>query len=288
MDQHVRLGRLYRSHYGDFLPPRLHPQYFSLTTSPVDRCVRSAECFFLGLYPSTSTNEVLYFETASEMTSDMQLEGDRCPEIAQAKADFNNGPVPRGFVEQNYATLKPALDAVGLPGSVGAFGRLCGWAIAFNCSTTSTGPPWLTDAAMDVCQRFEALTQFVQFRDASSRGLFSSYIMRHVLHDAAVHIGTEKKMGFFSTHDTSLSAILASLGYTDSHVPLYASHIAIEYWEDAEGDIWVRHVFNGVPVGIDLFDGDNLVRYDQFLDVMRQFWDHCPNVGTWESASQQL
>jgi acid phosphatase len=223
--------------------------------------------------------------TASESSSDIMMETARCPEIAAAKQQFNAGPTVKAFVNDNYATVAAAFRALNLSKSQSSYSTLCGWAIAFNCSDNAQAPVWLTDDVMAVCQRAQALWQYDTYANATSRGLYSSYIMRHILWDADVHIGasSEKKFAFFSAHDTTVAPILVALGFTDVHVPLYASHIAIEYWRDSSGEILVRFLFNGEPIRLDLFAGRTVVRFDEFRRMMEPLWNHCTNIGNWET-----
>jgi hypothetical protein len=284
MDQHFRLGSLYRSHYLDqlhFLPRLLNPSFVSLSTSPVDRCVRSAICFLLGLYPPQDANEVLAIETATESTSDLMVSGVTCPELGQARTAFGNSPQAAQFAAEMYPRVQAALDALGLDGSWASLSALSQWAIAFNCSQNAPTPGWLTDDVMQVCQRAQAFDQFDTFANAS-RGFYGSYVMRHIIRDADRQLGSAngKKIALVGTHDTSLSAVLSTLGYSDVHIPLYASHIAIEYWKTQTG-IVIRFVFNGSPVVIDLFN-QSVVPFDDFRTVIQPFLTSCPEVDSWE------
>jgi acid phosphatase len=286
MDMHVALGRLYRSHYRDtlgFLPADLHPRYFTFNTSPVDRCIRSAESFLLGLYPPADPNEVVAFETATEGTSDLMVQGDNCPEISAANSAFQKGPIATQFVHDNYPIMKEAFDALNLTESYSSFSTFCGWAIAFNCSEHSVAPPWLTEPVMNVSQRMQALSQFDTYASAP-RGLHGSYLLRHVLRDADRQIGNAngKKMALFSAHDTSLAACLVALGFRDVRIPFYASHVDFEYWRTEEGVLSLRVVYNGTPVVLDPFNA-TVVPFDDFRTFVQPFLAQCPNVESWEA-----
>jgi acid phosphatase len=282
MDQHIRLGQVYRDHYVSLLPPRLDPSFLSIASSPVDRVLRSAEAFLLGLYPPQNPNELLIIETATEATSDLRIAGSVCPALAAARDEFGNSEAAANFAAENYPVMKEALDALGFDGSWASLSTFSQWVIAFNCSQTAKTPPWLTDEVMAVSQRAQAFDQYDTYANAS-RGFYASYLLRHLLRDADAQLGNSngKKFALFGSHDTSLSAVLEALGFSDVHIPLYASHLAFEYWRDQDGGIWIRVVFNGDPVEIDLFGAD-FVRFDEFSTVMRPFLTACPEVNNWE------
>jgi acid phosphatase len=283
MTQHLDLGRAYRQNYFSFLPELLHPDHFTFVTSPVDRCIRSAEAFLLGLYPSESPNEVLYLQTGTETTSDLMVQGTACPEIDAANQAFQNGAIVQQFMNDTWPIMKPAFDILGLSKNYSSYAQFASWAVAFNCSETAEGPPWLTDEVMNVSQRMSALTQYGTFANAT-RGLYASYLLRHILRDADTQLGsaTGKKMAIFSAHDTSLAAALVALGFTEDHIPFYASHLAFEYWRSDDGLIKIRVVFNGKPVLIDPFM-EEVVPFDDFRTVVQPFLAHCPDVESWEA-----
>jgi hypothetical protein len=117
----------------------------------------------------------------------------------------------------------------------------------------------------------------------ASRGLYASYLMWHVLRDADAQLGSanRKKMALFSTHDTSLAAVLALLRFKEAHIPLYPAHIAIEYWKNPAGTLFVRFVFNGRSVEIDLFE-QSVIPFDEFSTFVRPLLTGCPDVDSWE------
>lgn len=179
--------------------------------------------------------------------------------------------------------MKAAFDVFGLDKSYASFSTFCGWAIAFNFRQTAVGPEWLTDEVMNVSQRMQALSQFTTYSNAP-RGLYASYLLRHILKDADTQLGNAngKKMAIFSAHDTSVAACLAAFGFTDRKIPFYASHLAFEYWRNETGKINLRIVYNGTPVVIDLMNAA-VVAFDDFRTVFQPFLAQCPNVESWEA-----
>lgn len=72
----------------------------------------------------------------------------------------------------------------------------------------------------------------------------------------------------YSAHDTTLSALLASLGMTDEARiwPPYASNLIFEVWRRWDGVILVRTLYNG-----DITGGDALCELQAFVDKIKQF-----------------
>ena len=63
--------------------------------------------------------------------------------------------------------------------------------------------------------------------------------------DAAVRDPHKKtKLMVWSGHDSTLVPMLCALGIEDDGWPPYASHLEIEFAKDADGDIFVRAIYN--------------------------------------------
>lgn len=281
-NQHVKLGNMYRDYLVNelhFLPSKLDPRLVKLVSSSVDRSFRSAESFLMGFYPPTDVNEVLDMETGSATTSSMIISGGNCKDVEQAINKFHESDEYKAILDKYYPTLKESLDALQLDKSYHGFDSLCGWVIAFVCNDTIRTPSFITDEVIDVCNKVQAVHQYNTFASAKSPGLVISYTMRHMLKLADDFLvgKSPKKFALLSAHDTTLAALLTLLGYKDEIIPPYASHIAMEIWEDVDREKYVRFVFNGKPVQIASLNND-VIKYDDFRTYVQPLIDYCYEI----------
>jgi acid phosphatase len=282
MLQHVDLGKTLRAYLVDklkFLPENFDPDVFTLESSPVDRCLRSAESFMFGPYPPASPNEVIPMVVGSSKYSDLCTPG-HCKEMNEISSAFSHSEEVKEFAKKYVPTCKSALKAMGFSQDFEGLERLSSWACAFNCSHWSETPEWLTDEVVEIAYKTAGFNQIGRFSHQNHVGLFGSYVMRHILGDADQQIGGEsrKKFAVFSAHDGGVSALLVFLGvrWNDNMTgPLYTSSIRFEYWRDDVNDIWVRFLYNGTPLKLRLFEEKTLVRFDEFRAVMNPHLNHC-------------
>jgi len=57
---------------------------------------------------------------------------------------------------------------------------------------------------------------------------------------SVVYVESRPKMYLYSCHDSTLTAILLSLGCCDDEWPPYAADVAFELYEDGAGKHWVK------------------------------------------------
>ena len=283
MQQHIDLGETMRRYLVtnmDFLPEKLDPAYVRLFSSPVDRCVRSLESFFGGLYQPENVNEVVTMETGSQALSDIVIRDTFCEEMNAASKAWEESDTVKNMVNNVwYPVLKEGMDILGLTKGYTNCQKACGWAVAFNCSDAPK-PEWLTDDFMNMCRQVVMQEQYGRFSNPDvPRGLFGSYALRKMLKVADDDIANAKPrrrlMSIFSAHDTTVAAVNVALGLKEDEIPPYTANLLAEYWKDVDNQIWIRWVYNGEPVKLDLFKDETLVRLDNFRFVMDPILDHC-------------
>ena len=282
MEQHLDLGRTMRQYLVDemkFLPEKLDPAYVRLYSSPVDRCVRSLESFFGGLYPPQNVNEVLDIEIGSDALSDVVIRMSYCEALNDATKLWEASETVKDLVERVYPVLKEGMDILGLKKSYSDCESACGWAVAFNCSDAPK-PTWLTNEFMEACNEVTMQDQYGRFGNPDiPRGLFGSYTLRKMLRVADEDIANAKPrrklMSIFSAHDTTVAAVNVAMGKKEDEIPPYSANLLAEYWKDGDNQLWIRWVYNGEPIKQDLFGGETLVRLDNYRFVMDPLIDYC-------------
>jgi hypothetical protein len=204
-----------------------------------------------------------------------------CSEASKISQAFSHSQELKDFVAE-YLTgeMKTALSALHLRHDWGGMNDLCGWAIPYNCSDWSESPPWLTKEVMDICEKTLAFAFLGHFSYGGHVGVFGASVMRHILADADKQIANTfgHKYAVFSSHDTTVGALLVFLGVRwteDAMMPRFTSSVSYEYWRDAENVIWCRFLYNGTPLELRLFENRTVVRLDEFRGVMNPHLNHC-------------
>ena len=113
----------------------------------------------------------------------------------------------------------------------------------------------------------------------TSRSVAASAIWRNIFYDIDSFIGkttTVGKFKLYSAHDTTIAALLVSLGIYNEELPPFRSHFAIEIWKK-DGKLYLRNVFNGEPVPIDFMNNESFVNYSQLKTIManRGYLSYC-------------
>ena len=108
------------------------------------------------------------------------------------------------------------------------------------------------------------------------RGVAASPIFRD-LFNKLDEKGSSKRFFLFSAHDSTLMAILSTLGYTDDRMPTFRSHLAFEIWETPEnsGKKFVRVVLNGDVINIGGKEEITLIEYNLFKQKLANVINYC-------------
>ena len=282
MEQHKRNGINYRKYLIDdlhFLPETMDPKLFRFYSSPVERCMKSAESFLAGLYPPFSDNEVLSVETGSPTLSPLMINPNQCPELKALEAEFFNSKEYKSYMESMWAVVEEAARYLNLTKSYSNIHTICQWAIAFNCTDKSRHPSFFSEEMVLRCQEQQAYNQFGFFGQSGKIGIASAAPMRQLIQNADEAIGNGSGVRFVlhSAHDTTVAAILTLLGNVYDQIPPYSSHLAMEIWEDDWKLLYVRFVFNGLPLIPSGFNS-SLVRFDDFRSYYSPIINHCNEI----------
>lgn len=261
----LRLGRRLRSLYVDrlgFLPPTIGPgdadRLFYLRTTPIPRALESLQQAFSGMYPETLQPGVLAPVTivSREPADETLFPNDgNCRRFAELSQAFAQRAAVRwnDSDELAYVSAKigrwlpresPRVAVDGKP-------RLSGIMDTVN-ATLAHGPDTRLPAAFydDRARRhittvalqewFDGFHESLEYRTLGIGGLLGDLVARMVQHaettGTAGTTGTTGttnnssmfRFGLSGCHDTTLAAILASLGHKMDSWPPFTSHIALE------------------------------------------------------------
>ena len=282
MEQHKLNGIAYRKYLIEdlkFLPEEMDPTYFKFYSSPIERCIRSAESFLVGFYPPKSNNEVLSIETGSTTIYPLMINPNFCKELKDQDIKLKNSTEYKNFLNLILPSLIDTLQFLNLDNSPDNIHKVCQWAIAYNCSNTFQGPSFFTNEMVSNCRKQQAYMQYGLYSFEGKRGIASAAPMRQLIFNADESIGSSNSIKFIlhSAHDTTVASLVSLLGYQYEFIPPYSSHLAMELWEDNLKNIYIRWVFNGkplIPLGFD----SEIVRYDFFRFNLMPLIDHCYEI----------
>ncbi|BFZ63297.1 hypothetical protein YB2330_004419 [Saitoella coloradoensis] len=258
----MRLRRLYVDALG-FLPEKLEKEaQIYLRSTPMQRTLESLHQVFTGLYPPTArgpgfeatfttrnfTEENLYpNEGACKRLNDLSRQ------FAELAAEKWN-PILAGYTSERVRKFLP--DGVAVDGHP----RVSGLLDTVN-SSLGNGiklPAELTDErvhgeleAAAVTEWFAGYLQNEQYRRLGAGRLLGDLKDRMVTATKEEKKGgVEQKVCLYSAHDTTLGAVLASLGCFDGRWPPYTSSIAFELFSKAPSEAsshgWLTRFFGGV------------------------------------------
>lgn len=236
------LGSQFRRMYVDthgFMPAKMDPSQLKLRSTDVERTIRSAYHFLSGLYPDSQ--ETVDLEIVERQMDNSFPNKQFCPYFGKALKDlrkeanysqyYNKYLVP---MEEKYSKLwKYPVDLTVVDDALRA--RFCH---GFDM------PPLMDkeDAhqIMHGVSHLENMLQSSMFVHQLSVGSFFGDWIRNL------ELEPRPKLVLYSNHDSTLRAILSAFQVFDDVWPAYASHLAIELWEDmSSGKHFVTFQYNG-------------------------------------------
>ncbi|EFX03212.1 histidine acid phosphatase [Grosmannia clavigera kw1407] len=254
-----RLRRLYVEQLG-FLPPAIGPgdadRLFYLRSTPIPRALESLQQAFSGLYPETTRPQagrdvkpitIIAREPADETLFPNDGNCRRFAELsrafAQRAADRWNDSAELALVTRKIGRwLPPSNPRVAVDGRP----RLSGIMDTVNATLahgpdTRLPPEFYDDqvrhniTAVALQEWFDGFHESLEYRTLGIGGLMGDLVARMVRHAEIKNVAASAsapdnmfRFGLSGCHDTTLAAILASLGHRMDAWPPFTSHLALE------------------------------------------------------------
>jgi len=278
MEQHLELGQFYRKFLVDeihFLPPYLDQSNIRIRASKVERCIRSAVSFLNGLYPPASPGERIQIITGTSGSEFLYPSSGGCDDLRNTWNQFVSSTEFQNRMNSSKELYAEIYQKLKLTPDLTNWMFLGDWMTSYLC-TNQTLP--LVDPLPDniIQQSLKDIAYFSYGFFNTQRAVAASPIWRHIFRDIDDFLAMKPGSGKFqlySAHDTTIIALLVSLGYVDEKLPPFRSHFAIELWRDTKSVLYIRFVFNGQPVGIDFMNNQTLVEYSVLKGKMAQRGD---------------
>jgi acid phosphatase len=235
MRQHEALGKFYRDRYvGSLLPQQFDPTFVALRSSVADRCVRSLISFINGMYPPAFPEEIVDIRTGAEGSLEpLDPAPWGCHDLARDYAAFRNSTEFLSRMERARGVQRPLYDYLALPWDGENWQYLGDWLYSFWCSNQSI-PPVVTDDMFRIAMNDTAFAGSGFDRQYVDDSVGSVWRLLLAAIDARLTGNSQVRFTLFSSHDTTLWAILVALGYFNEHPP-YRSQLLVELYDDKGG-----------------------------------------------------
>lgn len=293
--QHRRLGAILRTIYVDklgFLPDTLdlvsNKSLLQVRSTDVRRVIESVENNLLALYPrdkrvrahggEPAAIPITIFPKEIE-TLVYQDRSGYCPALTRAVADMKASPqwlanMPNQTVAKLQRVVK-GMEHWELWQMFDAMrGRQC-HAKSLPCNARGEcmtlddlAPLWAWgDWSFDY--------QYRVFAKHTMRSLGIGPLFSQLLesYDALYANGFQTKWSHFSAHDTSLGPILGALDVEIPWIPL-ASNLLWETWGDANGNSYMRVIFNGRVLSLPFCSRGSLCTWAEFRSHLATYVPH--------------
>ena len=266
MEQHQELGEFYRKWLVDevkFLKPWLDKSQVSIRSSKVERCQRSAVSFMNGFYPPATPGEKLEFVTGSDYREPFSPGTSTCKDMENLWNTFVETEEFQKRMEESKKLYADIYKNISLEPDTTNWMFIGDWMSSYLCTGQDVPMVQLTEEL--ITRGLEDIAYYSYGYFNTNRAVASSAIWRSIFRDIDAYLAQKpsaSKFRLYSTHDTTIIALLVSLGYSDNRLPPFRSHFAIEIWRK-QSKYYIRNVFNGNPVPIDFMDGENFVDFSK-------------------------
>lgn len=273
MKQLYDLGQFYQQyliHELRFLPRIIHPEYMELRSSYVERTFRSGESFMAGLYPPVTPNERITFMTGSDSSDYLTTDPAFCQELQKDCDYFGNSEELKQRIEEDCLHYKDIYNALNITYSSSNWMLLGDYLSLLYC-TDQKFPSRINKLIDDkIFNRTQSDLAFYYYGCFNvTKGVASAPIFRDLFR-MLEEKNSEKRFFLFSAHDTTIMSILSTFDYTDTAVPTFGSHLALEFWEKPKGSgkKYIRMVLNGEEIAIGDDGKTTLMEYNQFKEKL--------------------
>ncbi|EAY19970.1 Histidine acid phosphatase family protein [Trichomonas vaginalis G3] len=276
MEMHYELGNFYRKwlvNETQFLPPYFDKDQVSVRSSKVERCLRSAVSFLNGFYPPAKPGEHIQIITGSDYREFLYPAASGCADLQKVWDDFTATQVFKDRMARSKALYDNIYKAINLTADDTNWMFIGDWISSYMCSDQEI--PIVKFTEEQTVQALKDIAYFSYGFFGTNRAVAASPIWRHIFADIDDFIAkkpSSTKFRLYSAHDTTIAALLTSLGFTDDKLPPFRSHLDLELWQKGSKYLF-RVVFNGIPMGVDFMKNENANNYAAFKQALAKRGD---------------
>ena len=287
MNQHHRLGEFYQNYtesiglFNDV--PKA--EEMAARCTDIERTLRSAQSFLGAFAPPQEPNEIIDITTGSEFMESLRI-STFCEDINNLNSEIMSNESYQTWYNEKWDELINLSTYLNIQKSESNLNLMCDWVSTHFCDDKQL-PPEVTDEMQQTC--LEVLSYNLYEKYKVNPYVFASAAMRTVLKQAKAALAGETKVKFAlnSAHDSTVASMVQLLKGTPGNrpddtewIPPYASHFTMEIWENQDQEKYVRFVYNGEVIKLQLMDNQELVKWDDFLqtDYATKVYDYCKDI----------
>lgn len=268
MEMHHELGQFYRNwlvNETKFLPPYFSKDMVSIRASKVERCIRSAVSFLDGFYPPAKPGERIQLVTGTDYREFLYPVASGCADLQKVWDEFVATEAFQKRMKSSKALYENIYKKLNITADETNWMFIGDWISSYFCSEQDVPIVKLSDE--QITQALKDIAYFSYGFFGQGRAVAASPIWRNIFADIDDFISkkSSSKFRLYSAHDTTIAALLTSLGFTDDKLPPFRSHLDLELWQKGSQYVF-RVVFNGEPIAVDFMDNkteNNFIKLKQ-------------------------
>ncbi|KAF0692579.1 Aste57867_16391 [Aphanomyces stellatus] len=242
---------------------------FYLSSTDMQRTVMSGQLVVDAMFPPTMTTDAVVAWHVGDIAQSSFVPNEKsCPKLIDVKAQYE---ASAGY-EQWLADHAPTVDLTKSIFHTYDPRILFDCLLTSRCSQPASLPSTLTPAQYDEIVFFERDKRMKIFMEDPTYAKLSMAKVLLAIRTrllARVDGAIGPRFAFYSGHDDTVMPVLAALGGADwlHDWPPYAAYFAIELYEDAQSNFYVRFLYQGTPLTLPGCGVDSLCPLDVFKNA---------------------
>lgn len=293
MHQQYELGRFLRTRYGGILRTEYRRSEIYIRSTDLDRTIMSAECNLDGWYTPVSAEALwngsdtrwqpIPVHTVPQPLDTLLRYPDRdCPKYVEIRKMIQQSPWYLKYEEENSEFYSQITNYTG---SSVKYCLNSIWHVSDNLFCLQSNgfklPDWATPDVMKKLMAMNGLDMGLLFTDYEFkyRNIMSQmqggFLLKEIIMNmtACIEHTSNLSMIAYSAHDTTLTALLVTIGNYNWIQPVYASCIMFELYEDDNKyyvEIYYKYSRTENPMRLKFYDCEESCEFGKFVNISQK------------------
>lgn len=247
----------------------------------IERTFRSAQSFLDTALPPQGPGEYMKIEHGAPENEILRPAYDLCKEQNDAYQNWLASEEFKVWSEEAWKDIDFIRTRLNLDKNPSNLNLIADWVATHYCNGKKIPLFNITESLIQRCREISGYFMFglAAYKDYKDAPIYASHIMREVLRVSNDVISGKSNIKFTlnSAHDSTIACLLAYLRNPLKVIPPFASHFAMEIWNQ-DGKNKVRWVFNGDVLKLPMFNNQELIDYDDFVKGTKDVYDYCKEM----------